>query len=419
MHLARTCGDIAHFRIGRQHVFLLNHPDQIKEVLVTAQANFLKARAPSTRRLLGEGLLTSEGDFHRRQRRLIMPAFHRQHIAGYAAVMVSYASELGQQWRAGATVDLRKEMMRLTLRIVSKNLFDVDVAAEAEEIGDALSQARELFHRPVIRHSALLEKLPFLPVARRFENARARLDVIVYRIITERRRNGTDGGDLISLLLSAQDENGDRMSDEQVRDEAITILLAGHDTTTNALTWTWYLLSQHPEVEAKLHAEIDTQLRGRLPSFDDLSRLVYAEMVVSEGLRLFPPAWRIGRRVVADCEVGGYFFPAGSLVLLSQYVTQRDSRYFPEPTRFDPERWTTPAREARPQFSYFPFGGGTRRCIGEQFARTAIILIIATLAATWRTELVPGYKVEIEPLLTLQPKHGMPMTLQRRKTGHS
>lgn len=413
--VAREYGDVAHFQIGRQHVFLLNHPDYIKDVLVTHQTNFLKARAPSTRYLLGEGLLTSEGDLHRRQRRLSQPAFHRARIAAYGEVIVEHGARLRELWQDHQTLDISNEMMRLTLGIVGKVLFDADVGPAAEEIGSALAQIRELFQMPLLRHSKLLEKLRFVPAARRFQKARARLDVIIYRIIQDRRQGGVDHGDLISMLLLAQEEDGSRMSDEQARDEAMTLLLAGHDTTSNALTWTWYLLSQHPEVEAKLHAELDRELAGRAPSFEDFARLTYTEMVFAEVLRLYPPAWRIGRRVIADYIIGRYIIPSGSLVLLSQYVTHRDPRFFPDPSRFDPERWTAERRDALPQCAYFPFGGGSRRCIGEGFARAVGVLLLATLASAWRMRVVAGYNAEMQPLLTLRPRHGMPMTLQQRK----
>ncbi len=416
-HLARENGDIAHFQMGAERVFLLSHPDYIRDVLVTHQANFLNARAPLTRSLLGEGLLTSEGDFHRRQRRLSQPAFHRERIGAYATVMVNYGVRLRERWQDNQTFDVSEEMMQLMLGIVGKTLFDTDVEAETQQIGAAMKRIRELFEMPGLAHSKLLEERPLAPAARRFQKARDLLDSIIYRIIEERRRSELDHGDLISMLLCAQEENGARMSDEQVRDEAMTLFLAGHDTTANALTWTWYLLAQHPDVEAKLYYELEAVLAGRPPSVEDFPRLRYTEMVFSEVLRLYPPAWRIGRHVIKDYEVGdGHLIPAGSLVLLSQYVMHRDPRYFPDPERFDPERWTAKVREERPQFSYFPFGGGARRCIGEGFARTAGILLLATLAAVWRMRLSTEPHVEMQPLLTLRPKHGIQMTLQRRKS---
>jgi cytochrome P450 len=254
---------------------------------------------------------------------------------------------------------------------------------------------------------------------RRFNRARARLDGVVYRIIDERRRGGEDRGDLLSMLLLAEDEEGDRqgMSNEQVRDEAMTLFLAGHETTANLLAWTWYLLARNPEAERRLHAEIDAVLEdGRAPTVDDLPRLRYAEMVVSEVMRLYPPAWAVGRRAVADHEAGGYHVPAGSLILVSQYVAHRDPRFWPDPERFDPERWTPEARGQRPQFAYFPFGGGPRRCVGEAFAWMEATLILATLAARGRMRLAPGRTAETSPRITLRPgRGGVPVILERRR----
>jgi cytochrome P450 len=407
-------GDVVYFRFGPQDVFFFNHPDYIKDVLVTHHQNFMKGRAlQRAKRLLGEGLLTSEGDFHRRQRRLAQPAFHRGRIASYGTVMTDYAAHTTSRWQDGETLDISQEMMRLTLAIVGKTLFDADVEAEADEIGAALTAVMELFDFLLMPFSELLEKLP-LPHVRRFQKAKERLDATIYRIIEERRRSNEDRGDLLSMLLSARDEEGDggQMTDLQVRDEVMTIFLAGHETTANALSWTWYLLSQHAEVEAKLHEEIDAVLEGRTPTVEDVPRLRYTEMVLAEAMRLYPPAWAIGRLALQDHEIGGYTIPAKALVLLSPYVTHRDERYFPDPTRFDPERWTQQAREARPQFAYFPFGGGARRCIGEGFAWMEGILLIAALAQHWRMRLVPNHRVETLPVITLRPKHGMRMTLK-------
>jgi cytochrome P450 len=285
-------------------------------------------------------------------------------------------------------------------------------------VGEALTEIMELFGYLMLPFSELMEKFPLLPPVRRFRRARERLDRIIYRIIDERRRSKEDRGDLLSMLLLAEDEEGGGagMSNEQVRDEAMTLFLAGHETTANLLAWTWYLLSQHPEVEAKLHAELDAVLEaGRLPAVEDLPRLRYTEMVVAEVMRLYPPAWAVGRRAVEDHEFGGYRVPAGSLILVSQYVMHRDPRFFPDPERFDPERWTDEAKQARPQFSYFPFGGGPRRCIGEAFAWMEAALIIATLASRWRMRLAPGRKVEAQPRITLRPAGGVPVTLERRR----
>jgi cytochrome P450 len=414
---ARECGDIVHFKLGPQEVYFLNHPDYIKDVLVTHHQNFIKGRAlQRSKRLLGEGLLTSEGDFHRRQRRLAQPAFHRARVNSYGHMMTDYAERAAALWHDGETLDISQEMMRLTLSIVGKTLFDADVESEAQEIGAALTDVMELFNALLLPYSELLEKLP-LPQTRRFQRAKDRLDATMYRLINERRQSGEDHGDLLSMLLLAQDEEGDGrgMTDEQVRDEALTIFLAGHETTANALTWTWYLLSQNPQAEARLHEELDEVLEaGRRPTIEDVPKLLYTEMVLAEAMRLYPPAWAIGRLSLKDHEVGGYTIPARSLFILSPFVMHRDERYFPSSSRFDPERWTTQARESRPAYSYFPFGGGPRRCIGEGFAWMEGILLIATIARGWRMRLAANHPVETNPVITLRPKHGMRMTLSKR-----
>jgi cytochrome P450 len=414
--LSRDYGDIVHFRIGPQHVVLLNHPEMIKDVLVTQSHKFAKGRGLQlAKRLLGEGLLTSEGDFHRRQRRLAQPAFHRQRILSYGAVMVECAHLTASRWRDGEQVDIAPEMARLTLSIVGKTLFGADVESEAGEIRESLAESIRVWRRSTLPFGELLEKLP-LPSTRRFNAARARLDATIYRLIEEHRAAGIDRGDLLSMLLMARDaeNDGGSMTDEQLRDEAMTIFLAGHETTANALTWTWYLISQHPEVEARLHTELGQILSGRDPTVEDLPKLTYTEMVLAESMRLYPPAWIIGRRALEDYAANSYRIPAGSLVLMSQHVMHRDPRYYPNPERFDPLRFSTEAKAARPKFAYFPFGGGPRLCLGEAFAWMEGVLVLATLAQQWRMDLVHGHPVEPHPLITLRPKFGMRMQLRRR-----
>ncbi|MBA3440276.1 MAG: cytochrome P450 [Pyrinomonadaceae bacterium] len=416
MKVARNYGDISYFRLGPQPAYLLNHPDFIKDVLVTRHENFMKGRAlQRSKRLLGEGLLTSEGAAHRRQRRLAQPAFHRQRISTYARVMVDYAERFSERWQVGTSLDIAHEMSKLTLAIVGKTLFDTDVESDAEGVGQALTKIMKQFRLLLLPYTELLEFVPLLPPVRRFREAKDELDRVIYRIIEERRRSKRDHGDLLSMLLMAQDdeEGSGGMTDEQLRDEALTIFLAGHETTANWLTWTWYLLSAHPEAEIKLHEELDRVLGGKPPSDEDIPQLRYTEMILSEAMRLYPPAWTVGRLAISDTEVGGYMVPAGSLVLLSQYVMHHDERYYPDPFRFDPERWTPEAKGERPQFAYFPFGGGPRRCIGEGFALMEGALLLATLAQKWRMRLVPGHPVDIHPLITLRPKHGMLMKLEK------
>ncbi len=412
--LTERYGDLATFRMGGQHMFFANHPDYVRDVLVTHNSNFMKGRAlQRAKRLLGQGLLTSEGDLHRRQRRLAQPAFHRQRIASYGSVMVEHAARMSARWKHGDNLDIHHEMTRLTLGIVAKTLFDADVESEADQIGEAMTCIMRMFNLLMFPFAELMEKLP-LPQIRRYHRMHARLDSVIYRIIEERRRSGADRGDLLSMLLLAEDEEsgGERMSDTQVRDEALTLFLAGHETTANALSWTWFLLSEHPEVEKGLYAELNEQLHGRLPTMDDIPNLAYTERIVAESMRLYPPAWAIGRRALTDQRIGPYVVPANAIVLLSPFVTQRDARFFPDPDRFDPDRWTKEAKESRPPYAYFPFGGGPRRCIGESFAWVETILVLATLASRWRVRLVPGQRVEPKALLTLRPKSAMRVTIE-------
>ena len=418
--LAERYGDIVYFRSGRERFFLLNHPDHIKDLLVTSARKFAKGRAlERSRLLLGQGLLTSEGDFHLRQRRLMQPVFHRQRIAGYAEAMVAFAARLRERWSDEQVIDIHQQMTALTLAIAGKTLFDADVEGDTREVVEAISEAFSLFHLTLMPFSELLEKIPFSPI-RKLHRSRQRLDRIIYRIIESRRQSGEDRGDLLSMLLRAQDEENSaegasaRMTNEQLRDECLTLFLAGHETTANALTWAWYLLAQNPQVEAALHAEIDSVLAGRLPNFDDLDRLTYTEQIVAETLRLYPPAWIVGRRALEGHEFGPYKIPPRSLVAASQWITHHDARYFPDPYKFDPDRWTPAARAARHKFCYFPFAAGPRQCIGEGFAWAEAMLVLATLAQRWRLELVPNQKIEVKPVITLRPAGPVMMTLRKR-----
>ena len=412
---ARQYGDVVYFRVAAQHMYLVNHPDYVREILVNNQGNFLKSRAlQRSKVLLGEGLLTSEGQLHLRQRRLVQPGFHRERLSGYASAMSGQAVRVRERWQAGNTMDVSVEMAQLTLSVVAKTLFSADVESEASEIGEAMTAALQMFQLLVMPFSEYLVKLP-LPSVRRFEKARELLNSTIYGLIRERRSSGVDTGDLLSMLLFAQDEEkGGGMTDTQVRDEALTLFLAGHETTANALSWTWYLLSQHPEVERRLHDEIDTVLEGREPELADVPQLRYTEMVFSEALRLYPPAWGIGRMVKAPFEIGGVEIPAKAICILSPYLIHRDARWFPEPEKFDPERWTPEAREARPKFAYFPFGGGARVCIGERFAWMEGVIVMAAIAQKWRLRLEPGQNVEPLPLITLRVKNGLRMTAEAR-----
>lgn len=417
-NLVRTHGDVAHVMAAGEHVVLLSDPSLIKDVLVSNQKNFRKGRGlERARRLLGDGLLTSEAETHLRQRRLIQPAFHKERIAAYASAMTEHAERMQTGWANGQTFDVAHDMARLTLGIVGRTLFNADVDAQAREVGEALSAVLDSFWTTMLPFGEWLERLP-IPVIRRARVARAELDGIIYGLIAERRKTPGDRGDLLSMLLLAQDEEqgGKGMSDQQVRDEAMTIFLAGHETTANALSWTWYLLSQWPDVETRLHEEIDRVLGGRTPTLADLPSLTYVDQVITESMRLYPPAYIIGRRAIASYAVAGFTLPPRTLVLMSPYIMGRDARFFPEPERFQPERWTDAFKQQLPQFAYFPFGGGTRRCIGESFARMELVLVTAAIARRWRLRLVPGHPVVPQPLITLRLKHGLQMTTERRRS---
>ena len=409
-------GDVTSFRLGPQQAYFLNDPELIRDLLVVNAHKFKKGRAlQRAKTLLGEGLLTSEGEFHLRQRRMIQPAFHRAQIADYSRSMVEFAEETSDNWRDRETLDIDREMMHLTLRIVGKTLFSANVEDDADAVGKAMTSMTTLFNFLLLPFSEWLQKLP-LPHSKRFKSARGTLDSVIYAIINDRRRSGENKGDLLSMLLNAQDEDdGSVMTDEQVRDEALTLFLAGHETTANLLTFTWYVLSQNPDAEAKLHEEIDRVLNGRSPTFEDISKLTYCEHVIAESMRLYPPAWAIGRLATEDHEFGGFPVAKGSLILISPYITHRDKRFWSEPEVFRPERWEMQSvKVAGQRYIYFPFGGGIRRCIGEGFAWTEGILLLATLAGKWKLELDPGQKIALQPMITLRPKYGMRMKIRSR-----
>ncbi|HVR39026.1 MAG TPA: cytochrome P450 [Thermoanaerobaculia bacterium] len=409
--VAAEYGDASSFRFGPQRVYFFNHPDLIRDVLVTHNKSFQKGRALQQAKIaLGEGLLTSEGEFHKRQRRLAQPAFHRDRINRYGEVMVEHALRTRERWRDGEEFDAHHEMMRLTLSVVAKTLFDADVNKEAEDIGRALTELMELFPLLFNPLAILLRAIPFVSIRRHVKSI-GRLDAVIYRIIEERRASAEDRGDLLSMLLLAQDEEGDGggMTDQQLRDEVLTLFLAGHETTANALSWTLYLLAQHPEVERELHRELDEILGDRAPAPADYPRLPYTEMVLAESMRLFPPAWAVGRLALEDVDIGEWRVPRGALVLVSQWTTHRDARFWPDPEHFDPMRFTADAKASRPKLAYFPFGAGARICIGESFAWMEGVLILAVLAQRWRFELVNREPVKPLPLITLRPKGGIAM----------
>lgn len=411
--MARS-GDVVQVRLGRERLTLLNHPADIQRMLATEQRSFVKGRALGrVKLLLGEGLLTSEGARHLRHRRLMQPAFHRDRVATYGAVMAEYARQTVAAWQDGALLDVHDEMMGLTRAIAGKTLFDLDVGHDPGGVQETIALSLKLYRYAVLPCGGLVEYLP-IPFVRRVQRARARLNAWLADTIGARRAHGGDRADLLSLLLAARDEDGSAMSDQEVRDELVTLLLAGHETTAVALSWTWYLLSSHAAVQAKLRAELDTVLEGRLPTAADTARLPYTRMVLAEAMRLYPPAWILERRAVRDFHASGCRVPAGSLVFASPFLVHRDGRWWDDPERFDPERWL-PGRDAnRPKFAYFPFGAGTRVCIGEQFAWLEGMLILATVAQKWWLTHEPTHRVAMDPLVTLRPKFGMCMRVSKR-----
>jgi cytochrome P450 len=414
MKIARDFGDIAGLRVLNFKTLFINHPDLIEEVLVTNARRYIKGRVlRANRHVFGEGLLTSEGDFWLRQRRLAQPAFHRARIASYAATMVEYTERLLEAWRGGEERDAHQEMMRLTLQIVGKTLFDADVESDARDVGKSLELLLEIganFRRTIF----VPQWLP-TPANLRIKREVAQIEKILYRIIAERRASGRDAGDLLSMLLAAQDEDGSKMTDRQLRDETITLFLAGHETTASTLSWTWWLLAQNPAVEKKLHAELDAVLGGRAPVFDDLPKLVYAGHVITESLRLYPAAWGMARLVAENHEIAGYPMKKGMGVAMAQWVVHRDPRWYDAPEEFRPERWEGDLMKRLPRFAYFPFGGGPRQCIGNSFALMESTLVLATIARRFRLRLVAGHPVVPLASITLRPRHGVKVILETRQ----
>jgi len=413
-HLTEKYGDIAHYKIGWNHIVFLNHPDYIREVLVVQNDNFVKERTVRrSKMLLGEGMITAEGGQHRSQRQVAQPAFHRQRIPEYADVMVREAARMRNSWRDGQERDIARDMMHLTLNVVAETLFATDLRDEVHELADAINRIMGLYNFLVMLPAAewLVHVRP--PGLAAFVRARKRIDAVVHRMIEGHRHRQSDGRSLLDLMLSASPDRSPK-SEKSLRDQVITIFLAGYETVANALSWTWYLLSQNPGAETRLHQEIDRELQGRLPTYDDIPRLRHVEMVLAESMRLYPPAWAMGRQALSDFQLGEFFLPAKTTVLMSQFVMHRDPRFFPDPLRFDPERFTPEAKARRTKFTYFPFGAGFRQCVGESFAWMEGVLVLATLAQKCKLKLVPGHRVEPEPLITLRPKYGMRMQVDVR-----
>jgi cytochrome P450 len=421
LYLQRTFGDISRFRLGDLVAHLICHPDEVRAVLQDDGKRFSKdSRGYRKLKLvIGEGLLTSEGSFWRRQRRIAQPAFHRERITALGNVIVGGAEELVQRWDRllahGAPIDVALEMARTALRIAGEAFMGADVRGEAEGIREALECAA---HDTFARMMTPFDLPLFVPTPRnvRLRRAIAKLDSVVFKMIAERRERGShDKNDLLSMLMEARDEEtGEKMSDRQLRDEAMTMLLAGHETTANALTWAWHLLSRAPEAERKLHAELRSVLGGRSPTAADIPNLVYCRMVIEESMRLYPPAWVVGRAPIHDERIGGVEMPAGSVVFVSPYVTHRHPAFWPEPERFDPGRFAPAHAAERDRGAYIPFGGGPRACIGQAFAMTEMQLVLATLAQRFELRTAKGREAIPEPLVTIRAKGGLWMTISRR-----
>jgi cytochrome P450 len=412
---AREYGDAARFRFIKFPVYFFNRPDLIEEVLTTQGAKFIKsADLREGGSVLGNGLLTSEGEFWRRQRRLARPAFHRERIMAYAPVITEYAEEMLRTWKSGETREIRAEMMRLTLKIAAKTLFGAALQPETVAIiGESLAAAIRQYDARV-KTGFLLKAKWSTPGNVRARKAVQKLDGVLHEVINHRRQAPCKTDDLLSMLLEARDENGEGMNEKQLRDEVMTLLLAGHETTASALTWTFYLLAQNPDVEEELLAELRDVLRGRMPVYEDLAKLRFTESVVRESLRLYPPAWAMGRQCAEDCVIGGYDVPRSTTIYMSQWVVHHDARYFEQPDEFRPGRWAEEFHRKLPRFAYFPFGGGPRVCIGASFAMMEATLLLAGILSRFRLALAPGQRVKLWPSITLRPKPGIQFVLTRR-----
>ena len=411
----RDYGDVVRSRFLWITAYFLYHPADIESLLSTNAKSFRKARSlrsPFFYRLVGNGLVTSEGEFWRRQRRLAQPAFHRQRISSYGDIMVEYANRAIAHWRDGEQRDVAKDMTRLTLEIVVKTLFNSDVSNDVDHVGAMLSQIVKPFASQATLKWIADNRLP-TPDHYRYFNAVREIDRVIYRIIAERRASGFDEGDLLSMLLQAQDEDGSQMSDAQLRDEVMTLFLAGHETTALALSWSWYLLGQHRGAEEKFHAELAEVLGGRTPEVSDLPNLKFTEMIAKEAMRLYPPAYAVGREAIEETEIGGYRVPRGTQLFAFQWATHRDSRFFERPDEFVPERWADGTTQALPKYAYFPFGGGPRQCIGNYFAMMEIVLLLATIGQRFRFSV--EQQVEVLPVLSLRPKNGIKVKLFERQ----
>lgn len=418
-------GDLVHYMAGNRHVYQINHPDLISDYfLKDAPKHHRGIVMQRAKTVLGEGLLTSEEPLHMRQRRLAQPAFLRKRIAAYGEVIGSYSASMTDRWHSGEVIDLHAEMLELALVIVGKCLFDVDVQSDVKKVESAVNAFMSFLPLALLPFSDQIQKWP-IPIMRRIRKGQAELDALIYKMIRERRADPGDRGDLLSMLLESVDTEGDTeknqaaggtMTDQQIHDECTTILLAGHETTANALSFSLWLLGRHPEIQEKLHEESAAVLNGRTPTANDYSSLKYAEMVFAEAMRLYPPVWVTARTCSVPYELAGYRIPEGAILLAPQIVVHRDPRYYDRPASFDPERFTPENKAGRPRFAYFPFAAGSRQCIAEGLAWMEGVLVLATIAQHWKITPPPGTadRIALNPAISLRPKHGVPMVLTRR-----
>ncbi len=414
--LAREYGDLVPLRFTPFHGLFINHPALVEELLVTRNRSFVKSlvfrRAGS---VLGNGLVLSEGDFWRRQRRLMQPAFHRERIQGYGQTMVDFTDRLLTSWHDGEVRDVQSEMMRLTLEIAAKTLFGAEVSSEATDVGAAFTTALECLQARISGLQLLLPDGVPTPTMLRLRRAVRRLDALVYRIIAERRRSGEDRGDLLSLLVQARDaDDGTGMTDQQLRDEVLTLVFGGHETTALTLTWAWYLLATHPEAEERLHIELARELGDRGTSATDVARLPFTSAVITETLRLYPPLWAFSREATEHTAIGGYPVRKGTIVIVSPWTMHRHPQYYVEPEAFAPERWLDGLAQRLLRFAYFPFGGGPRQCIGNSFALQEAALVLAAIAQRFQLDLEAGQTIRPVPTGTLRPERGVRMRLRAR-----
>jgi cytochrome P450 len=412
--LARDYDDIVPLRLFLYRAAFFNRPDLVEEILVTKHRAFVKSVAfRRFAEVTGFGVITSDGEHWRKQHRLVQPGFHRQRVESFAQAMVERADSMRDEWQHGEEREIQADMMRVTLEVVCRTMFSADVSSDARALGESFTEALDAVYQRVSGVQVMVPGSVPLPTQVRVWRATRRLDQMVYRMIREHKESG-DRGDLLSMLLEARDETGAAMSDRQVRDEVMNIVVAGHETTACALTWVWYLLAQHPEVEARLHAEIDEVLGGRLPTVEDLPRLAYTGHIVTEVLRLYPPVWITTREAIQDVTIGGHELRKGTIAIFCQWTIQRDARYFERPDAFEPERWADGLARRLPRFAYFPFGGGPRVCLGNTFSLMEATLVIATIASRFRLALVPGQTITPHGGVTLRAKPGIQMRLIRR-----